>query len=131
MRELSLPLYALFQLPAKRIEIREVRIALEILLDLCYVHRICIGQELAVHMLAADHEALSCGQCRKQLLDIVEEKDALRRFVPPPSRGRRKNPNEKQQTIRNTKAACQSMTLFACLNLRLSVYDFCHQPNPY
>ena len=31
--------------------------------------------------LAADHEALSCGQRRKQLLDIVEEKDALRRFV--------------------------------------------------
>ena len=59
MRELSLPLYALFQLPAKRIEVWEVRIALEILLDLCDVHRICIGQELAVHMLAADHEALS------------------------------------------------------------------------
>ena len=81
MRELSLPLYALFQLPAERIEIREVRIALEILLDLCDVHRICIGQELAVHMLAADHEVLSCGQRCKQLLDIVEEKDALRRFV--------------------------------------------------
>ena len=32
-------------------------------------------------MLAADHKALSLGQCRKQLLDIVEEKDALRRFV--------------------------------------------------
>ena len=55
MRELSLPLYALFQLPAERIEIREVRIALEIFLNLCDVHRICIGQELTVHMLSLIH----------------------------------------------------------------------------